>query len=113
MFDNIHTGFLAGDDYQQAARLRTEDEAAGAAANAQLVELVTDAPPEVLGRVVLAVAALHEPVPLGHCPQCSECQPRRWRRWRTTHAPGYPCPTRQVMAIGLRAETSGPRFTPA
>ena len=113
VFDKVHAGFLAGDDYEQAARLRAEDEAAGAAASARLVELVTDAPPEVLGRVVPAVAALHEPGQSGHCPQCSECQSRRWRWWRTTHAPGFPCPTRQVMAIGLRAETSDPRFTPA
>jgi hypothetical protein len=113
VFDKVHTGFLAGDDYEQAARLRADDAVAGEAESAQVVALVTDAPPEVLGRVVLAVAALHEPGTLGHCPQCAECQPCRWRRWRrTTHAPDYPCPTWRVMAIELPARHIRPAIHP-
>ena len=113
MFDEVHMGFLAGDEYERAAELRDQGQVATDVGGGRVgfAETIVDAAPEVLGRTVLAVAALHEPGPEGYCPVCAECRPRRWRWWRK--APGYPCPTRRAMAAELYATPAGPRFTAA
>ncbi|HEY9471973.1 MAG TPA: hypothetical protein VIQ76_20395 [Propionibacteriaceae bacterium] len=111
--DDVQAGFLAGDEYERAAELHDQERAAAETADERprLAEVIVDAPPEVLGRAVLAVAALHEPGPEGYCLVCAECRPRRWRWWRK--APEYPCPTRRAMAAELYATPAGPRFTAA
>jgi hypothetical protein len=110
--DEVQAGYLAGDEYLRAAELRAQG-APGPDAEAErpgLAELIAEAPPEVLGRAMLAVAALPEDGPDGRCPVCAECRPRGWRWWR--RSPGYPCPTRRVMVTELTAVT-GPKFTAA
>ena len=115
VIDDVQAGFLAGDEYLRAADLRAQETSGADAESEQqgLAETIVNAAPEVLGRTVLAVAALHEPGPEGYCLVCAECRPRRWR-WRWWRkAPGYPCPTRRAMAAELYATPAGPRFTAA
>jgi hypothetical protein len=111
VIDDVQPGFLAGDEYVRAAEVQAQQPSDADAESEQqgLAETIVDAAPEVLGRTVLAVAALHEPGPEGYCPVCAECRPRRWRWWRK--APRYPCPTRRAMAAELYATPAGPRFT--
>ena len=47
MFDNVHTGWLAGDDYQQAAQLREQEyrRALDQAGFTELSELPNDSEP--------------------------------------------------------------------
>ena len=113
VIDDVQAGFLAGDDYLRAAELRSREtsDADTESKRQGLAETIVDASPEVLGRTVLAVAALHEPGPGGYCLVCVECRPHRWRWWRKE--PGCPCPTRRAMAAELYATPAGPRFTAA
>lgn len=108
--DEVQAGFLAGDEYVRAAELRAQEASEAEAERQGLAEMIAEAPPEVLGRAMLAVAALHEDGPDGRCPVCAECRPRRWRWWR--RSPGHPCPTRRAMVTELTAVT-GPKFTAA
>jgi hypothetical protein len=111
VFDEIQRGFLAGDEYLRAAELRAEAEAAqppGVFDPERLPGLVAEAAPETLGRLVLALAALHEPDERGWCAWCVACRPGRWR-WRR-RGPGRECPTRRVMWAELYAVTRS-RFT--
>lgn len=73
----------------------------------RLPGLLAEADPVVLGRTVMAVAAMHEADRDG---RCRYCRPSRWRWWRHT---AYPCPTRRVMAAELVVSPPEPRFTPA
>jgi hypothetical protein len=66
--------------------------------------LIADAEPAVLGRTVLAVAAMHEPDEQG---RCRVCAPRRpWWRWWSRDRGGA-CPTRRVLWSTLVGESAG------
>lgn len=65
-----------------------------------LVEMVTAASPETLGRAVFAVSALHAPDCFGRCPVCTECRPGRFGRRRGGRT-GLPCPTLLVLRFAL------------
>lgn len=67
--------------------------------NPDLAVLLADAPPEVLGRAMLAVAAMHEPDESGRCRWCGP-HPRFWRRRRRRCA--EPCRTHRVIVAELR-----------
>ncbi|HEY9472971.1 MAG TPA: hypothetical protein VIS06_03860 [Mycobacteriales bacterium] len=79
--------------------------------NADLAERLADAPPEVLGRVMLAVATMHEPDGQGRCRWCRPTR-SRWWRW-ARRGPQVPCPTRRVMAAELAVSSTTPTWTPA
>jgi hypothetical protein len=76
----------------------------------RLPYLLADAPPDTLGRIALAVAAMHEVDEYGRCRVCIDCQPRRWRWWR--RGSERACPTRGVMWASL-GDPTRPRYTPA
>lgn len=67
---------------------------------------VAEAPPHVLGRTVLAVAAMHEPDDRGRCRRCPRQYRLRW--WR----PGTPYPTWRVIVAELRTG-AGPHWVSA
>lgn len=75
----------------------------------ELPDLIALAAPETLGRVVLAIAAMHERDEHGRCRQCPPHRPSRWRWWRRS---SQPCPTWRVMRAELLTDTR-PRFIPA
>ena len=80
-----------------------EGSARPAAAPTRMVDLprlLADAPPEVLGRTVLAVATMHEPDPDGRCRACQPGERRWWRRSRRRFG-NYPCPTRRMLLAGV------------
>ncbi|HEX5494345.1 MAG TPA: hypothetical protein VFX70_07220 [Mycobacteriales bacterium] len=58
--------------------------------------LVAGAHHDDLARTVLAIAAMHEPEPGGHCRWCQP-QARWWRR-----RPAGPCRTHRVIVAELR-----------
>ena len=80
----------------------------------RLPDLLAQAPPEVLGRVVLSVAVMHQADTRGRCPWCQPA--RRWRRWRRgpqPFGPVGPCPTRRMLVAELRAARMvEPTWTP-
>ncbi|HEX5494181.1 MAG TPA: hypothetical protein VFX70_06355 [Mycobacteriales bacterium] len=68
------------------------------------------APVEVWGRLVLAVAAMHEPDGTGRCRYCRPDR-HRWPWWR--RRPARPCPTRRMLLAEVIAEPPAPHWTPA
>ncbi|HEY9390270.1 MAG TPA: hypothetical protein VIR27_10960 [Mycobacteriales bacterium] len=70
----------------------------------RLPDLLAAAPLEVLGRVVLSVAVMHQADTRGRCPWCQP-QRRRWRWWRGSQpfGPAGPRPTRRMLVAELRA----------
>lgn len=78
----------------------------GEPAESDVAALVADATPTVLGRTVLAVAAMHEPNECGRCPWCHPAA-RWWRR-----RPSGPCRTRRVIVAELRTGV-GPHWVSA
>lgn len=70
--------------------------------DADLPMLLADAPPEVQGRALLAVAAMHEPDESGRCRWCGP-RPRFWRRRRRS---AELCRTHRVIVAELRAGIS-------
>lgn len=73
----------------------------------RLPGLLAEADSVVLGRTVMAVAAMHESDRDG---RCRYCRPRRWRWWRGT---ADPCPTRRVLAAELVAARPAPPWMSA
>ncbi|HEY9388321.1 MAG TPA: hypothetical protein VIR27_00965 [Mycobacteriales bacterium] len=70
----------------------------------RLPDLLAAAPPEVLGRVVLSVAVMHQADIRGRCPWCQPQRRRRWwRRGPQPFGPAGPCPTRRMLVAELRA----------
>lgn len=65
--------------------------------------LIADAEPAVLGRAVLAVAAMHEPDAEGRCRVCEAN--RRFRPWRRSRS-ATACPTRRMLWVALAGEES-------
>lgn len=128
MFDHVHLGWLESDDYRVAAGAagvvelpdgpepdRDETDAPGRRPPAEppeprdLAERLVEAPVEVWGRLVLAVAAMHEPDGTGRCRYCRSDRHRRW--WR--RPPARPCPTRRMLLAEATAEPPAPHWTPA
>ncbi len=81
------------------------------ASTPDLAGLVISAPPEVWGRTVLAVAAMHEPDVRGRCRYCRPGRRRRWH-WRR-YGTCDPCPTRRLLLVEIGATRSGPEWTAA
>ncbi|HEX5493858.1 MAG TPA: hypothetical protein VFX70_04700 [Mycobacteriales bacterium] len=75
----------------------------------RLPGLLAEADPAVLGRTVLALAAMHEAARDGRCRYCRPHQ-RRWWRWRGS---ADPCPTRRVLAAELLTSPPASRWTSA
>lgn len=72
--------------------VRDRNPGSASAANADpLPCLIADAEPAVLGRTVLALAAMHEPDENGRCRVCST----RWR-WRRSRREAW-CSTRRML----------------
>lgn len=103
MFDEEHpggsggVGRVPGDPGHRVVATSVRDEYQGlvlAQHSDPLPFLIADAEPAVLGRTVLAVAAMHEPDEYGRCRVCSGH--RRWRlRWRSRGESW--CSTRRML----------------
>ncbi|HEX5493457.1 MAG TPA: hypothetical protein VFX70_02635 [Mycobacteriales bacterium] len=109
MSDHVHLRWVEPDDYSVVA------EPAGplgqdVTLQADLAAHLAEAPPEAWGRMVLAVAAMHEPDDTG---QCRYCRPdrHRWRWWRRLAA--RPCPTRRMLLAEASSIPPGPSWMPA
>lgn len=115
MHNEVQIGIRDSDEPKGELVLCAEDAAPpGPVDDTQLPELIAEAMPEVLGRLVLAVAAQHDPGGRGWCLVCVGCRPRRWGWWRGRRPGrgGEPCPTQRLLWAELHAAT-GPQFTSA
>lgn len=76
----------------------------------ELPDLLADAGPDDLRRVVRAVAGMHAPLEgTGACPWCQPTTRRRWRRRRARQ----PCQTTRVVLAQLRTAGAGPTWSQA
>lgn len=101
MLDEVHPDVpgesvrTAGNGHRDAATSVRDSAPDGTPHAAQQADplpfLIADAEPAVLGRTVLAVAAMHEPDEHGRCRICST----RWR-WRRSRGESW-CSTRRML----------------
>lgn len=115
MSEDSQTRHPAADEHTRALEPHPEEPVPLSRVDIErLPELIADAAPEALGRVVLAVAAQHDLDADGWCRVCADHLPRRWVRWgrASRPAPGEPCCTQRLIWAELFID-SGPQFTPA
>lgn len=96
----------ADDTAEQAAAAQRDRAAGRSVTGPDVVSLIAEVDDVGLRRVVLSLAAMHEPTEQGRCRWCHR-RARWWRRRR----PGY-CRTHQVLAAELRS-AAAPRWVSA